>query len=65
MSSSRTLVALVFSFVLLNKTSLLSSSVFFSKTASNWRKTNKGRGCVEKEAEGKLSIQYIKNSLQQ
>ena len=29
------------------------------------RKTNKGCGCVEKEIEGKISIQYIKNNLQQ
>ena len=33
--------------------------------ASDWRKTNKGWGCVEKEVETKFSIQYIKNNLQQ
>ena len=33
--------------------------------ASDWRKTNEGCGCVEKEVETKLSIQYIKNNLQQ
>ena len=43
---------------------LLSSSVLLSEHPSNWRK-KKGWGCVEKEAEAKLSIKYIKNNLQQ
>ena len=45
-----TLVALVltgFSFVLLNSTSLLSSSVFLSEPESNWRKIKEGWGFVE------------------
>ena len=54
-----------FSFVLLNKTLLLSSNIFFSASALDWRKTNKGWGCTEKEADTKLSIQYIENNLQQ
>ena len=33
--------------------------------ASDWRKTNKGWGCVKKEIETKLSIQYVKKNLQQ
>ena len=32
---------------------------------SDWRKTSKGWGCVEKKIETKLSAQYIKNNLQQ
>ena len=33
--------------------------------ASDRRKTNEGSGCVEKEVDTKLSVQYIKNNLQQ
>ena len=33
--------------------------------ASDGRKTYKGWGCAEKEVEAKLSMQYIKNNLQQ
>ena len=57
------LMCTLFSFVSLNKTSLLSSSIFLPEPASNWKKTSKG--CVEKEAETKLSIQYIKSNIQQ
>ena len=52
-------------FVSFNKTSLLSSGVFLSEPTSNWRKTNKGGICVEKEAEAKLNLLHIKNNLQQ
>ena len=38
-----------FSFTTLNKTSLLSSNIFFSEPASNLIKTNRGRVCVEKK----------------
>ena len=34
-------------------------------TCTNYRKIHQGRGCVEKVVEAKLSIQYIKNNLQQ
>ena len=33
--------------------------------ASDWKKINKGWGCVEKVVETKLSMQYIKNNRQQ
>ena len=46
-----------FSFVLLYRTTLLSYKVFVSATSS--------KCCVEKEAEAKLSMQYIENNLQQ
>ena len=51
-----------FSFVSLNKTSLLNSNLFLSKPASNRRKTSKGWGCVEKGAETKLGIQSFKTT---
>ena len=63
-----TLVALVsplFNFASLNKTSMLISRILWSDPASDWSKTNKGQGCVGKEAEEKLSIQNTKNKLQQ
>ena len=40
-------------------------SRFLFEPASDCRKTNKGCGCVEKVVETKLSIQYVKNNLQQ
>ena len=46
----------------------LHDSVLFRllfEPALELRKTNKGCGCVEKVIEGKISIQYIKNNLQQ
>ena len=46
-----------FSFFLLYRTTLLSYKVFVSATSS--------KCCVEKEAETKLSMQYIENNLQQ
>ena len=43
--------------------------LFFSRSlfepASDWRRTNKGWGCLEKDVETKRSKQYIKNKLQQ
>ena len=43
---------------------LILSRLLF-KPASDWRKTNKGWGCVEKLVETEISIKYIKNNLQQ
>ena len=49
-----------FSFVSLKKTWSLSFSIISSEPTSDWRKPNKGWGWIEKAAETKFSIQYIK-----
>ena len=53
-----------FSLVSLNKTLLLSSSVFVSESALNWRKINIRWGWLEKEIETKFNTQFIKSSLE-
>ena len=58
------LVLIKFSFVLLNRTLLLTFNVVVAEGNSSWRKTNEGWGCIEEEAEGKFSMQCIKNNLQ-
>ena len=42
---------------------ILSSLLF--ESVSDYRKTNKGWGCVEKVVETTLSIQNVKNNVQQ
>ena len=62
-----TLMVLVFTWfglVSLNKTLLLSSSVFLSESALNWGRTNIRWGWLEKEVETRFNTQFIKSKLE-